>query len=322
MQLIEAVPNVSEGRCKNILRTLADTLRAHRQIKLLSADSSPAANRTVFTLVGSPQSVSNALFDFIKQATQLIDMRLQHGVHPRLGTVDVCPLVPLQNISLQETAQWAAQLGKRVGEELKIPVYLYEAAATRATCQNLADIRRGEYENLKEKLRILPPDFGPKEFSAKIAHTGACIIGARPFLIAFNINLNTRDERPAKQIAAKIRQRGGGLPGVKAIGWYIDDFKCAQVSCNITDFHVAPLPAVFEVCKKEAAELGVQATGCELVGLIPLDAMLQAGHYYRPLETDMHTLVQTVVERLNLSEVKPFNPHEQILEIKAGLTQL
>ncbi len=318
MQLIEAVPNVSEGQDLAVLNALADTLRATPGVHFLGMDANPAANRTVFTLLGEPTVVCTALFDFISLATRLIDMRTQCGVHPRLGAVDVCPLVPLQEISLQETARLAHELAQRVGEELHIPVYLYEAAATRGTCKNLADIRRGEYEKLAEKLRTLPPDFGPVDLSAHVQKTGACIIGARNFLIAFNINLNTRDAQVARQIAAKIRQSGGGLPGVKAIGWYMENFRCAQISCNIINFHTAPLWLVFETCQKYAATLGVKVTGCELVGLVPLEVMLSAGRHFALTETDPHALIQAATRGLNLSDVKPFDPAEQILEIKAG----
>lgn len=322
MPLIEAVPNVSEGRDKSTLTRLANMLHRTSEVRLLGVDSNADANRTVFTVMGPPQQLSEALFNFITLATQLIDMRTQQGTHPRLGAVDVCPLVPLQKISLQQTALLATQLGRRVAQQLQIPVYLYEAAATRTACQNLADIRRGEYENLPAKLRTLPPDFGPQELSPTVARSGACIIGARNFLIAFNINLNTHDKKVAQQIAAKIRQSGGGLPAVKAIGWYMENFKCAQVSCNITDFHTAPLHLVFETCRKIAAEHGVCATGCELVGLVPLDAMLSAGRYYAPQATNPYTWVQAAAKGLNLSQVKPFYPTEQILEVKAGLTPL
>lgn len=322
MQYIEAVPNVSEGKNHTVITALANGLQAARNIELLNVDANPAANRTVFTLAGKPEAVCAALFDFISQATQLIDMRTHRGAHPRLGAVDVCPLVPLQEISLQQTALLAQQLGRRVGEELQIPVYLYQAAARRAACNNLADIRRGEYESLAEKLRTLPPDFGPADFSPRAQQTGACVIGARPFLIAFNINLNTQDSTPAKQIAAQIRQSSGGLSGVKAIGWYMENFNCAQVSCNVVDFHTAPLWLVFETCQKEAAKLGLQATGCELVGLVPLEALLLTGKHYAPAQTDPHALIQAAVRGLNLSDVKPFSPEQQILEIKAGLAAL
>ena len=319
MKLIEAVPNISEGKNKAVIDALADCLGTGQDVKLLGTDTNPAANRTVFTLIGEPVAVCRALFDFIKLAGELIDMRTQHGAHPRLGAVDVCPLVPLKNISLEQTAHFARQLGQRVGTELQIPVYLYEAAATRNACKNLADIRRGEYENLAEKLRTLPPDFGPADLNEHTQKTGSCIIGARSFLIAFNINLNTADAQIAKQIAAKIRQSGGGLKGVKAIGWYMENFKCAQVSCNIVDYHVAPLHLVFETCQKYAAALGTKATGCELVGLVPLEAVLTAGRHYAPEQTDIPRLIQAAASGLNLSQVKTFSPAEQILEIKAGL---
>ncbi len=319
MPLIEAVPNISEGKNPVVLHALKKLLRAAPGVHLLGVDPNSAANRTVFTLCGEPEDMTQALFDFISLATHLIDMRTQHGTHPRLGAVDVCPLIPLQDISLTQTAKLARQLGARVGKELNIPVYLYEAAATAAERKNLAFIRRGEYESLPEKLATLPSDFGPAVWSEETAHTGACIIGARNFLIAFNINLNTADPRPAKLIAARLRESGGGLKGVKAIGWYMENFGRAQVSCNITDFRAAPLHRVFEACQKEAAALGLKATSCELVGLIPLEAMLAAGRYYAPDEKDEKILIDIAAKRLNLSEVKPFNPQEQILEIKAGL---
>ena len=317
MKWIEAVPNVSEGKNPIILNALTDCLRTAPNVQLLGMDANPSANRTVFTLAGQPNAVCNLLFDFISLATRLIDMRTQRGAHPRLGAVDVCPLVPLQEISLQETAQLAQSLGKRVGEELQIPVYLYEAAAARAACNNLAFIRRGEYENLAEKLHRLPPDFGPADFNEPVQKTGACVIGARNFLIAFNINLNTRDAQIAKQIAARLRESGGGLKGVKAIGWYMENFGRAQVSCNITDYHAAPLHLVFETCQNHASALGVQATGCELVGLIPLEAILTAGKHYASAEENPAALIQAARKGLNLEEVKPFDSAEQILEFKA-----
>ena len=322
MQQIEAVPNVSEGKNLATLNKLANCLRTAEGVQLLGVDANPSANRSVFTLVGEPKAVCAALFDFIKLASELIDMRAHHGTHPRLGAVDVCPLVPVQHISLQETAQLAGQLGQRVGKELQIPVYLYEAAATRPECQDLADIRRGEYENLAEKLRALPPNFGPADFNEHVQKTGACVIGARDFLIAFNINLNSQDEQAAKQIAARLRERDGGLKGVKAIGWYMENFQCAQVSCNIVNFKVAPLHLVFETCKKEAAEIGVQATGCEIVGLVPIEAMLFAGKHYDPTKTTFPELIEAAIKGLNLCDVKAFEPQEQILEMKAVSTQL
>lgn len=319
MPLIEAVPNVSEGQNVVALHALENCLRAAPGVRLLGLDANPSANRSVFTLLGQPENVAQALFDFIALACRLIDMHKQRGAHPRLGAVDVCPLVPLENITLNQTAALARQLAARVGQELQIPVYLYQAAASAPQRQNLAFIRRGEYENLAQKLQQLPPDFGPNYLTPRAEQTGACVIGARPILIAFNINLNTQDPAPAKLIAAKIRQSGGGMPGVKAIGWYMQNFRRAQVSCNITDFHAASLHAVYEACQKEAAALGLKATGCELVGLAPLQALLQAGHHYAPHQTDPALLVQSAAKGLNLNEVKPFLPQEQILEWKAGL---
>ena len=319
MKLIEAVPNISEGQDETTIRALADCLRSLADIQLLGTDANPSANRTVFTVIGKPKAVCKALFDFVSLATERIDMRAHHGAHPRIGAVDVCPLIPLREISLSETAKLAQQLASHVGKDLQIPIYLYEASALRAACKNLADIRRGEYENLAEKLRTLPPDFGPTEWNERVQKTGACVMGARNFLVAFNINLDTNDASVAKQIAARLRQSGGGLLGVKAIGWYMENFKRAQVSCNIVDFRVASLPLVFETCQKEAAALGVRATGCELVGLVPLEAVLTAGRHYKPSEKDPHTLIDAAIKGLNLCEVKPFSPAEQILEIKAGL---
>ena len=302
-----------------LLRRLEDILSATPGVNCLGADANPCANRTVFTLIGEPKNVTDALLDFMALALQHIDMRTQHGAHPRLGAVDVCPLIPLQHITLSQTVHWARLLGQKAAEQLQIPVYLYEAAASTPQRQNLAFIRHGEYESLAQKLHLLAPDFGPAEFTPRTARTGACIIGARPILIAFNINLNTQDPAPAKQIAAKIRQSGGGLKGLKAIGWYMPNFHRAQVSCNITDFQAAPLHTVYEACQKEAAALGLQATGCELVGLAPLQALLDAGRHYAPAETDPRLLIQCAAEALHLNEVKPFTPQEQILEIKAGL---
>lgn len=319
MPLIEAVPNLSEGRNLPLLHHLGRRLRQTPHVRLLGLDPNPCAHRTVFTLLGEPDALLEALFDLFAQAAQHLDMRVQHGAHPRLGAVDVCPLVPLQGVSLPQAAAYACALGQRVGQELHIPVYLYEAAATAPERKNLAFLRRGEYENLAGKLQKLPPDFGPHTFTPSVQKTGATVIGARPILIAFNINLNTTDVLPAQVIAARLRESNGGLKGVKAIGWYMENFRQAQVSCNITDFHAAPLARVFETCQRHAAQLGLQATGCELVGLAPLQALLQAGRHYAPAQRSPRALLQAAANGLNLNEVKPFDPQEQILEIKAGL---
>ncbi len=319
MVLLEAVPNLSEGRDPAVLLTLQNTLRAQRGVRLLGVDANPCAHRAVFTLLGEPDALLSALFDLFVQAARYIDMRVHHGAHPRLGTVDVCPLVPLQGLTLPQAAVIANSLGRRVGQELGIPVYLYEAAATAPERKNLAFLRRGEYENLADKLQRLPPDFGPHTLTPSAEKTGATVIGARPVLIAFNINLNTENVRPAQALAARLRQSSGGLKGVKAIGWYMENFRRAQVSCNITDFHAAPLARVFETCRRYAAQLGLQATGCELVGLAPLEALLAAGRHYAPEKNSPRALLQAAARGLNLNEVKPFDPREQILEIKAGL---
>lgn len=318
MSLLEAVPNLSEGRNRSFLHRLGAQLRQTPQVRLLGVDANPCANRTVFTLLGEPDALLVALFELFTQA-QHLDMRVHHGAHPRLGAVDVCPLVPLQGISLPQAAAYARTLGQRVGQELGIPVYLYEAAATAPERKNLAFLRRGEYENLADKLQKLPPDFGPHALTPSVQKTGAAVIGARPILIAFNINLNTTDVLPARAIAARLRESNGGLKGVKAIGWYMENFRRAQVSCNITDFHAAPLARVFETCQRYAAQLGLQATGCELVGLAPLQALLAAGRRYTPTEKSPRALLKAAAHGLNLNEVKPFDPKEQILEIKAGL---
>jgi len=322
MQLIEAVPNISEGKNPDVLRPLTELLQAAAGVRLLHVDANTAANRTVFTLVGEPERVCKALFDFISLATKLIDMRIQRGIHPRLGAVDVCPLIPLQNISLQQTALLAQRFAMRVAAEIHLPVYLYEAAALRPECKNLAFIRRGEYEKLREKLRIFPPDFGPFKWNENIQKTGACIIGARHLLIAFNINLNTREKLTAQAIALRLREKHSGLRGLKAIGWYMEDFKCAQVSCNVTDFRATPLSIVFEMCRREAQGFGAHPTGCELVGLVPLQAMLTAGRHFAPTKSAPLDLIQAAIDGLHLNDVKPFEPNEQILELKAGLIKL
>ena len=322
MTLIEAVPNISEGKNPSVLNALESFLRNAEGIKLLGIDSNPCANRSVFTFVGSPQAMQKTLPQFIALACRLIDMRQHHGAHPRLGAVDVCPLVPLVNISLAECAALARQIACYSAEKLSIPFYMYEAAARDKSRQNLAFIRRGEYESLPQKLRTLPPDYGPDTFNEQIAQSGACIMGARPFLIAFNLNLNTQDPAPARLIATQIRQSGGGLTGLKAIGWYMDHFQRAQVSCNITDFHQAPLHRVFLTAQQEAQKIGYQITGSELVGLVPLQAILQSGKYFSPSAKTKSELINAATQGLNLSEVKPFCAQEQILELKAGLQDI
>jgi len=314
MKYIEAVPNVSEGRDISVLRKLTDSVKKNTSVRLLHVDSNADANRTVFTFAGAPQEVCNACFDLIRTSAQLIDMRTHRGAHPRLGATDVCPLIALQNISLEETARYARDLAKRTAEELQIPVYLYEKNAATPARKNLSFIRRGEYESLPQKLCTLPPDFGPSSFNEHVAQTGATVIGARNFLIAFNMSLATQDVRVAKQIARRLREKDGGLPGIKAIGWYMPAYGCAQVSCNVTDFRRTSLAVLFQTCKKEAALLNTSVTAGELIGLIPQAALLQAGKFYLPQEKDPAILTQTAVRQLQLDVIRPFVPEERILE--------
>ncbi len=314
MQIIEAVPNISEAKnAGNLNRILTDLRTTLGNAKLLHIDSNPDANRTVITLAGPPEDVVRACFALFKSCQKHIDMRKHHGVHPRLGAVDVCPLVPVQEISMEQTSQLADDLARRVAAELNIPIYLYEANAQTTQRKNLAFIRRGGYESLPDKLKTLPPDYGPQNFSPSLARSGASVMGARNFLIAFNLSLNTKDVTTAKEIAAKLREKNGGLPGVKAIGWYMPGYQCAQVSCNLTDFHKSNLQNVFEACKKEADQLGLKITGSELIGLIPKEALLRAGRFYAPQATKETALINAAVEHLLLNKIHPFVAHERIL---------
>jgi glutamate formiminotransferase/formiminotetrahydrofolate cyclodeaminase len=303
-QLIECVPNFSEGRNMQIIKQITDSIVSVDGVKLLNVDPGKATNRTVVTFVGNPQAVVEAAFLAIKTAGELIDMQHHKGEHPRMGATDVCPFIPIANITMEETAQYAQQLAKRVGEELHIPVYLYEEAQKNPARKNLSVIRAGEYEGFFKKIKLpeWKPDFGPDEFDAK---RGATVIGARDFLIAYNINLNTTSVRRANSVAFDVREAGrvkregnpitgqivkdvngnpvtipGSLKAVKAIGWYIEEYGIAQISMNLTNIRVTPMHIAFdEVCKK-AAERGLRVTGSELVGLVPLQAMLDAGKYF------------------------------------------
>ena len=315
MQLIAAVPNISEAKERaNLARLIGDLQATLGGARLLHVDSNIDANRTVLTLIGNPQQVTWACFMLFRASKNYIDMRFHKGSHPRLGAVDVCPLIPVTGITLEQTALLANSLAQRVATELNIPVYLYEASARRKECKNLASIRQGEYENLPEKMRTLPPDYGPCLFSPSVATTGASIIGARNVLIAFNISLNTTDVSLAKQIAQKLREKNGGLPSVKAIGWYMENYKCAQVSFNLTNFHQSNLQDVFEACKREAQSLGLQITGSELIGLIPREAIVRAGKFYAPTVNDEEILISTAVDHLLLNNIHPFVAKERILE--------
>ena len=314
MPVIEAVVNISEGRDTAALEHIAQAVHSAGAATLLHMDANADANRTVFTLAGKPDAVRWACLALYRATLAHIDMRTQHGAHPRIGAVDVCPLVPVRNITLAQTAREAELLAREVVQNFRIPVYLYEANARTPERKNLAFIRRGEYESLPEKLQTLPPDLGPSVFSAHVAQTGATVIGARNFLIAFNISLSTQDTVIAKQIAAVLREKNGGLPAIKAIGWYMPDYHCAQVSFNLTDFHQSNLHHVFEACKREAAARGLTLTGSEIIGLVPQAALLHAGKFYAPNETDKDRLIALAQERLLLNKIHPFDARTRILE--------
>jgi glutamate formiminotransferase/formiminotetrahydrofolate cyclodeaminase len=342
-KLIECVPNFSEGVNLDIIRQITNEIESVEGVRLLNVDPGKATNRTVVTFVGEPQPVVEAAFLAIKKAGELIDMGKHKGEHPRMGATDVCPLIPIANISMEETAGYAKQLAKRVGEELNIPVYLYENAQPDKSRNNLSVIRAGEYEGFFKKIKLpeWKPDFGPAEFDAK---RGATVIGARDFLIAYNVNLNTTSTRRANAIAFDVREAGrvmregdpingkiitdengkpksipGSLKSVKAIGWYIEEYGIAQISMNLTNIEVTPIHKAFdEVCTK-AAERGMRVTGSELVGLIPLKAMLDAGKYFllkqqRSVGVSEKELIKIAVKSMGLSELSPFIPEERIIE--------
>jgi glutamate formiminotransferase len=342
MPIVECVPNFSEGRRPAVIDQITGAIRAVDDVLLLDVDPGKATNRTVVTFVGGPEAVLEAAFQAIKTAAQVIDMRSHEGAHPRMGATDVCPFVPVSGITMEECAELARRLGKRVGEELGIPVYLYEHAASRPERRNLADVRKGEYEGLADKLRDpnWAPDFGPSSFNAK---SGATVIGAREFLIAYNVNLNTRDRRFAQDIALDIREAGrakrdgrgeilrnpdgssitipGRLKSVKAVGWFIEEYARAQVSINLVNYHVTGVHQAFDAADEEARKRGLRATGSELVGLIPLQAVLEAGKHYlrrqgKSAGLPERQIVETAVQSLGLAELGPFVPEEKIIEYR------
>ncbi len=345
-RLIECVPNISEGRDSNKIKAIAEVVETIEGVKLLDIDPGKATNRTVITFVGEPEKVIEAAFLLIQKASELIDMKKHSGEHPRFGATDVCPLVPISGISLEETAVYAHQLGDRVGKELGIPGYFYEKAAKTEKRINLANCRSGEYEGLKDKLKnpLWAPDFGPTEFSEKIANTGAIAISARDFLIAYNINLNTTSTRRANAIAFDIREAGrikregnpstgkkvldangepvripGKLKAVKGIGWYIEEYGIAQISYNLTNISITSMHEAFDATCIAADQRGLRVTGSELIGLIPLQAMLDAADYYlikqqRSLGIAESEKIKIAVKSLGLDDLKPFNPKEKIIE--------
>ncbi|HTE01557.1 MAG TPA: glutamate formimidoyltransferase [Mucilaginibacter sp.] len=343
MKLLECVPNFSEGRDLNIIKQITDEVESVEGVRLLNVDPGKATNRTVVTFVGEPAAVIEAAFLAIKKAGELIDMSKHTGEHPRMGATDVCPLIPISNISMEETAEYARQLAERVGNELKIPAYLYEYAQPDKKRSNLSVIRSGEYEGFFKKIKLpeWKPDFGPAEFDAK---RGGTVIGARDFLIAYNVNLNTTSVRRANSVAFDVREAGrvmregdpingkiitdengkprsipGTLKAVKAIGWYIEEYGIAQISMNLTNIEITPVYKAFdEVCTK-AAERGMRVTGSELIGLIPLKSMLDAGKYFlakqqRSTGVSEKELVRIAIKSMGLDELSPFKPEERIIE--------
>lgn len=321
-KIVECVPNISEGRDEKIINACAEAVKAVEGVTLLDVDPGKSTNRTVFTFVGDPDSVVEAAFRFTKTAYELIDMSKHSGAHPRMGAVDVCPFVPVAGVTTQDCVECSKRYGRRVGEELGLPVYLYEEASTNPARKSLKQIRHGEYEAIKDRI-ILPewkPDFGPAEFNPKF---GAVVTGARFFLIAYNVNiLGTKEQ--AHRIALNIREQGRGpeepgrLKAIKAIGWYVDEYNMAQVSINLDNYTITPPHIVFEECVKDAKELNLAAAGSELVGLIPLEAMLLAAEYYIEKENlfiiDEKQKIRLVVERLGLNSVSPFIPEKRIIE--------
>ena len=330
--LIECVPNFSEGQDLSIIKQITDEIESVEGVRLLDVDPGKATHRTVVTIVGSPDAVIEAAFLAIKKAGELIDMGKHKGEHPRMGATDVCPLIPIANISMEETAAFARKLGERVGRELGIPVYLYEAAQSNPARKNLSVIRAGEYEGFFKKIKLpeWKPDFGPGEFPA---NTGATVIGARDFLVAYNVNLNTTSVRRANAVAFDIREAGrkvknekgeeivkpGTLKAVKAIGWYIEEYGIAQVSINLTNINITPVHLAFDECVKSAASRGMRVTGSELVGLVPLKSMLDAGKYFlgkqqRSVGVSEEELIRIAVKSLGLDELAPFDPAKKIIE--------
>jgi len=349
-KLIECVPNFSEGVDMQIIKQITDQIESVEGVSLLDVDPGAATNRTVVTMVGTPDEVIEAAFLAVKKASEIIDMRKHKGEHPRMGATDVCPLIPVANISMEETVEYARKLAERIGNELDISIYCYENAALKPERRNLANCRSGEYEGLAEKFTKpeWKPDFGPAKLNAK---AGATAVGARDFLVAFNVNLNTTSTRRANSIAFDVRERGrvkregnpitgkivkdengnpvhtpGCLKSVKAIGWFIEEYGVAQISMNLTNVSVTPVHIAFdEVCKKADAR-GIRVTGSELVGLIPLKAMLDAGKYFlakqqRSLGVDEAELIKIAIKSMGLDELKPFVPEEKIIEYKMAAAE-
>ena len=345
-QLIECVPNFSEGRDMGIIQQITDEIRNSAGVRLLDVDPGEATNRTVVTFGGEPDAVMEAAFRAVRKASQLIDMRQHHGAHPRSGATDVLPLVPVAGITLEECAELARKLAKRLADELEIPCYCYEAAALKPERKNLAVVRRGEYEAIPERINdpAEAPDFGARPFDEGVARTGCTNVGARDFLIAVNYNLNTTSTRRANAIAFDVREKGrparegnpitgkikldengkkimipGTLKGTKGIGWYIEEYGIAQVSMNITNINVTPLHVAFDEVCRCAQNRGVRVTGTEIVGLVPERTLLEAGRYFlekqqRSTGIPKEDIIKIAIKSLGLSDLKPFNPREKVIE--------
>ncbi|MFZ1559297.1 MAG: glutamate formimidoyltransferase [Saprospiraceae bacterium] len=339
-QIIECVPNFSEGRDMTIIKQITDEIEKTDGVRLLDVDPGKATNRTVVTFVGHPKAVIEAAYQAIKKAAELIDMSKHSGEHPRMGATDVCPLIPISGISMEETAAFAHQLGKRVGEALHIPVFMYESAATKPERQNLAIIRAGEYEGMAAKLKDPKwyPDYGTNTFNEK---AGATVIGARDFLVAYNVNLNTTSVRRANSVAFDVRENGriktdargknllddsgepiripGACKSVKAIGWYIEEYGIAQISMNLTNIKETPLHIAFDECCKSAQSRGLRVTGSELVGLVPKSVLIDAGKHFlnqqkRSIGVSEKELIHIAVRTLGLDELSPFDPSKKVIE--------
>ena len=345
-KLIECVPNISEGRDKEKIELISKVVEKVEGVKLLNVDPGNATNRTVITFIGEPQNVIDAAFLLVKTAQENIDMSTHKGEHPRMGATDVCPLVPISNITMQETVEWAQKLAKKIGNELGIPVYCYEEAATKPERKNLANCRSGEYEAMSKKIETKEwkPDYGPDKFNETVKKSGVTAVGARDFLIAYNVNLNTTSTRRANSIAfdireaGRIKREGGKLDGkiikdkkgnplrepgmfksVKGIGWFIKEYNIAQISYNLTDINVSPLHLVFDKTCEQATKKGIRVTGSELIGLVPKKVLIDAGEYFlnkqkRSLGVPESEIINIAVKSLGLDDLFDFNPKERIIE--------
>ena len=345
-KLLECVPNISEGRDKAKIELISKVVEKVEGVKLLNVDPGNATNRTVITFIGEPQNVIDAAFLLVKTAQENIDMSSHKGEHPRMGATDVCPLVPISNITMQETVEWAQKLAKKIGNELGIPVYCYEEAATKPERKNLANCRSGEYEAMSKKIETKEwkPDYGPNKFNETVKKSGVTAVGARDFLIAYNVNLNTTSTRRANSIAfdireaGRIKREGGKLDGkiikdkegnplrepgmfksVKGIGWFIKEYNIAQISYNLTDINVSPLHLVFDKTCEQATKKGIRVTGSELIGLVPKKVLIDAGEYFlnkqkRSLGVPESEIINIAVKSLGLDDLFDFNPKERIIE--------